>query len=317
MPSLTEEQPVAEETTMAASQIAVGSAPTPATNIVNDTERTIERERSGVLRTEGTTASKRRLSVRFAPSVKGSDDSDNEGQAQGGRKARHPVTPGITSKVTILPAVHPSPVVGSTRTVQPQLTRIVQRALADAESVQKPKIQLNWQDATEAGENTVKEKNVPSKFSARAMDFESDSDDDENAGGRVNLQAESSSRIAMLADFSMARTMSTPIGGGVRTPHARPSSAGRTRSTPLLRGTPSQSLLSTTSSFSPPEPLALLAIRPLVGRVRRGAAGGSSSRRPSESEEKEFRRRAAALRIHVSPYFNRREGGKTRDGDVL
>jgi hypothetical protein len=50
-----------------------------------------------------------------------------------------------------------------------------------------------------------------------------------------------------------------------------------------------------------PDPLSMLGVRPPQARLRRGGAG----RRPSEAEEREFRRRAAALCIHVSPYFKR------------
>ncbi|PRW59511.1 hypothetical protein C2E21_1411 [Chlorella sorokiniana] len=69
-------------------------------------------------------------------------------------------------------------------------------------------------------------------------------------------------------------------------------------------GTPATSMLST-SSFSPPRPLVLLAVRPL-GRSRRGGLLRGTGRQPrSEAEEREFRRRAAALNIAISPYFRR------------
>ena len=74
---------------------------------------------------------------------------------------------------------------------------------------------------------------------------------------------------------------------------------------------------SLSSTFTPPEPAALLAYRSGGGggasrfRKMAGANNGGGGRRvPSESEEKEFRRRAAALKIHVSPYFGKRRGGE-------
>ncbi|KAL4458308.1 hypothetical protein ABPG75_013173 [Micractinium tetrahymenae] len=73
--------------------------------------------------------------------------------------------------------------------------------------------------------------------------------------------------------------------------------------------TPATSVLST-SSFSPPQPLVLLAVRPL-GRARRGGGAGllrGGGRLRGEAEEREFRRRAAALNIQVSPYFRRGAG---------
>jgi len=66
-----------------------------------------------------------------------------------------------------------------------------------------------------------------------------------------------------------------------------------------------------TSMSSPDPAAALLSIRPAVGRTWRGhhnhhpGAAAGNARRVSDSEEKEFRRRAAALKIHVSPYFKR------------
>jgi len=75
---------------------------------------------------------------------------------------------------------------------------------------------------------------------------------------------------------------------------------------------------SLSSTFTPPEPAALkLAYRAGGGggggasRFRKMAGANNGGRRvPSESEEKEFRRRAAALKIHVSPYFGKRRGGE-------
>lgn len=84
------------------------------------------------------------------------------------------------------------------------------------------------------------------------------------------------------------------------TPSRTPASARGTR-------TPQASAYSGTSSFSPPPLEALLAARPLGRALRRpgGMLGAAAGRRraPSAEEEREFLRRAAALRIHVSPYF--------------
>lgn len=87
----------------------------------------------------------------------------------------------------------------------------------------------------------------------------------------------------------------------------------------LLLGTPkmfaglqtprAHSSASSSSSFTPPKPVALLALRPMLGasRFRRSIVHPIvGHRKPSEIEEREFRRRAAALKIHVSPYFNKR-----------
>lgn len=106
--------------------------------------------------------------------------------------------------------------------------------------------------------------------------------------------------------------------GTVRgTPHLSAAAVASSLTPRLARGsapppTPGTAGLSTTS-FSPPEPLALLAIRPL-GRPRRAPLLGDRGRRPSESEEREFRRRAAALCIQVSPLFGRSRKGSNGDG---
>eukprot|EP00887_Chlorella_sp_A99_P006235 scaffold3.g6235.t1 len=98
--------------------------------------------------------------------------------------------------------------------------------------------------------------------------------------------------------------------GGARAPALSPAHVASSLTPVAMRPagpppSPGTAGLSATS-FSPPEPLALLAVKPL-GRLRRCALGGRG-RRPSATEEREFRRRAAALQIQISPYWKRGGG---------
>ena len=114
------------------------------------------------------------------------------------------------------------------------------------------------------------------------------------------LAAQANSPGASRVGMRLVRAAATPGA----TPQARPE---RPAGSPLHTGGSS----STASSFTPPERLAL--VRPLrpLGRLRRPALGGSRlGGGLSAAEEREFRRRAAALQIHVSPYFKPRRGGE-------
>lgn len=131
-------------------------------------------------------------------------------------------------------------------------------------------------------------------------DSDSDSDSDSEDEGLAST-SDAASRMALragsAAPFWAAPPTTPASSAGGRTPvRHRPAAL-----------TPQSSHLSSASSFAPPEPVALMAVRPVAGgRVRRGG------RRPSESDDREFLRRAAALKIHVSPYFKRNAGGRAQ-----
>ncbi|EFN54247.1 hypothetical protein CHLNCDRAFT_135780 [Chlorella variabilis] len=130
------------------------------------------------------------------------------------------------------------------------------------------------------------------------------------------------SRMAQRANRQATPSPARRPASGAATPMAHPERyggfaagcGGAGAATP----TTATSMLST-SSFSPPRPLALLAVRPLGRMHRRGAllrgVGAAGGRRRSEADEREFRRRAAALNIQVSPYFRRPRGGQAADGE--
>ena len=83
---------------------------------------------------------------------------------------------------------------------------------------------------------------------------------------------------------------------------------------------PSPQMSSSSTASSTPDPTALLSFR--IRPVLRGGGGGhlapagaGGGRRVTDSEEREFRRRAAALKIHVSPYFKRKHGRQNTKED--
>ena len=147
---------------------------------------------------------------------------------------------------------------------------------------------------------------------------ESDSDDDVAPPTHGSTR----SRMGMGTDLRGASGSSIKAfyapSPGSRTPLAHQLEyAGRS---PFPAGASNSPLLSRFSSVSsgvgpavPPSPqnAALVGIRPTVVRGRRN--GGNNRRVSNDAEEKEFRRRAAALKIHVSPYFKRAGQRPSRD----
>lgn len=168
-------------------------------------------------------------------------------------------------------------------------------------------------------------------------DSSSDDDNIEEYAAAPNTQGSARSRMAMQYNGHIQSGAGFNQGGrnnnaggmtpASRTPMAHPELSkyyGRGgdilphNSTPVSRFSSASSYVvgaatgvGSTSMSSPDSAAALLGIRPAVGRAWRGhhnhypgvTAGGA--RRVSDSEEREFRRRAAALKIHVSPYFKR------------
>ncbi|GAB4822183.1 hypothetical protein N2152v2_009229 [Parachlorella kessleri] len=119
--------------------------------------------------------------------------------------------------------------------------------------------------------------------------FDSDSDSDSCTDSSDDEDVFDRSRMAVYAHAGTPKAAKTPF--------AHPEAPATT---------PQSVAFSSTSSFNPPEPLALMSVKPM-NRIRRGAAGmAGGRRRPTETEEREFRRRAAALKIQISPYFKRR-----------
>ncbi|KAL4854932.1 hypothetical protein ACK3TF_004403 [Chlorella vulgaris] len=100
----------------------------------------------------------------------------------------------------------------------------------------------------------------------------------------------------------------SPLGQGLpasATPTAHPRRFGGQAGGGATPTTATSAL--STSSFSPPRPLVLLALGRAHrrGALLRGGTAGGGGRRRSETDEREFRRRAAALNIQISPYFRR------------
>lgn len=154
----------------------------------------------------------------------------------------------------------------------------------------------------------------------KSEESESDSDDDL----APHTHGSTRSRVAMGTDprggnSSSIKAFYAPSPGASRygyngTPLAHPEFRS-----PYPGGASNSPLLSRFSSVSsgvgpavPPSPesAALLGIRPAVVRGRRN---GGNRRVNNDAEEREFRRRAAALGIHVSPYFKRAGGKSSRD----
>lgn len=227
---------------------------------------------------------KTRPSVRFADSVKSGSPE---------HRALRPGTPATVSTVEAEGELEPRPELGSAREVAQPVAAVPGPAMALFP-------ESTWAEAAAAPNERAGAAPAPAATPLRRLTLDSDSDSDGEGVGTTG-----SSRVAV--------RLGTPLGAGIA-PRGTPVTHAESRFAGALAGlgTPSMSRFSSASSSSmTPEPAALLAMRPVVGRVRRGP--GAGGRRVSLSEEKEFRRRAAALKIHVSPYFKRNKGQRGDD----
>ena len=307
----------------------------------------------GTPRTRATT----RPSVRFADSVKFSDEDDEQmTQGKMQRKKKIPRTPGMNSssgartaaaatvylprQITILPAVSPAPplkVENSRRTpvaiAAPLLGSTSRRQAREVEEEESsttiPTAASIAIENEEIEVNPLRRLNLGTAYDDDSSSSSGDDDDflPPHSAGSAR------SRLAMM------RNENSNSGGGMSSYYAKNTSTPDSRfainssggggggggrdSTPMMSRYSSVSSSNVTPASSAPSPsladptAALLSIRPAVGRMWRGGGGGGGGRnsRVSASEEKEFRRRAAALKIHVSPYF-KRTGGRGQRGDA-
>lgn len=124
---------------------------------------------------------------------------------------------------------------------------------------------------------------------------EEDSEEGDGYGDENKYRSPSSSRIAMRR-YSV-NTEKTP---GKRTP---------------VHGRTATVIASTANTRATPQSQESYGNVGAVGRNHslHSVRGYRGSRRPTDREEQEFRRRAAALKIHVSPYF-KRHGSRSNEG---
>lgn len=294
-----------------------------------------------------------RPSVRFADSVKFNCEDDQPRK----RLPRTPGISSSTSTVAYRAVASPQPMVASTIRIADPIVLTPSSAFAmmanrgGSSSASAARRRPNsagtvYSVAVSAAapcRQAEEELNPSRKLDLGSYD-DSSSDDDDFAAAAPNTQDSARSRMAMQYNGHIhSGAGSFNHGGGMtpasRTPMAHPEfskyyGAGGDilphNATPLSRFSSASSFVAgaataigSTSMPSPDPAAALLSIRPAVGRVWRGhhnhhpGATASGARRVSDSEEREFRRRAAALKIHVSPYFKRTGAAARSHRDLI